>query len=114
MRTCVVILSSYLLFAEGIVSRLRQYLRLADLEIVDPRQPDAIDQIAVVQPSVVILDSRDSGITRFCPLSQLLRSFPELLIIYLDPERDQAQVVTSERCPAVRVRDLAEVIDRQA
>ena len=78
MRTCVVILSSYLLFAEGIVSRLRQYLCSADLEIVDPRQPDAIEQIVAAQPSVVILDSRDSGVTRFCPLSQLLRSLPEL------------------------------------
>ena len=114
MRTCVVILSSYLLFAEGIVSRLRQYLRLADLEIVDPRQPDAFEQITVAQPSVIILDGSDSEITRFCSLSQLLHSLPELRIICLDPDQNQAQVVTSEQCPAVEVRDLVEVIDRLA
>ena len=85
---------------------------MADFEIVDPRQPDAIAQIAAARPSVVILDGSDSGTTRSCSLSQLLRSIPELRIIYLDPEQDQARVVTSEPCPADKVRDLAEVIDR--
>jgi hypothetical protein len=112
MRTRVVILSGYSLFAEGVVSRLRQYLRLADLEIVDPRQPDAIAQIAAAQPSVVIVDSTDSGAIQSCSLSQLLYSLPKIRIIYLDPERGQAQVVTSEQYPAAKVRDLVEVIDR--
>ena len=37
-----------------------------------------------------------------------------LRIIYLDPEQEQARVVTSEPCPAVKVHDLVEVIDRLA
>jgi hypothetical protein len=103
-----------MLFAEGIASRLRQYPRMADVKIVDPRQPDPIAQIAAAQPSFVILDGSDSGTSRLCPLSQLLHSLPELRIICLDPEQDQVQVVTSEQCPAVKVHDLVEVIDRLA
>jgi DNA-binding NarL/FixJ family response regulator len=114
MRTRVVILSSYLLLAEGIASRLRQYLCMADLEIVDPRQSDAIAQIAAAQPSVIILDGSDPGTSRFCSLSQLLHLLPKLRIICLDPEQDQVQVVTSEQCPVVKVHDLIEVIDRLA
>jgi DNA-binding NarL/FixJ family response regulator len=112
MRTCVVILSGYALFAEGIVSRLRQYLGMAEFKIVDPRQPGAMGQIAAVQPSIVILDSTDADATQFCSLRRLLRSFPKLKIIYLDPEQDRAQVVTSEQCPATTVSDLVEVIGR--
>ena len=87
---------------------------MSDLEILDPRQPDVVTQIAAAQPSIVILDGGDSETSRFCSLSQLLRSLPELRIIRLDPEQDQVQVVTSEQCPAVEVRDLADVIDRLA
>ena len=114
MRTRIVVLSSYLLFAEGIVSRLRQYLRMADLEIVDPRQPDAIAQVVAAQPSVVILVDSDPGTSQFCSLRQLLHSLPERRIICLDPEQNQVQVVTSEQCPAVKVRDLVEMINRFA
>ena len=64
VRTPVVILSGQSLFAEGIASRLRQYPHLVQLEIVDPRRPDAMAQITAAQPSAVILDVADPGLTQ--------------------------------------------------
>ena len=112
MQTRVVILSSYMLFAEGIASRLRQYPRMVDIEIVDPLQPDVIAQIEASQPSIVILAGSDAGARQACSLSELLDLLPELRIICLNPEQNQAQVVTSEQCPLGKVHDLVEVIDR--
>ncbi len=111
-QMCVVILSGRSLFAEGIASRLREHLQLAEFEIVDPRQPDAMAQIAAAQPSIVILDGTDSGVTQFYFLSKLLFSFPKLKVICLDPQQEQIQVVSSEQHPALKVRDLVEVINR--
>ncbi len=110
MRIRIVVLSGHSLFAEGVASRLRQYLQKIELEIVDPGQPDAMAQIAEAQPTIVLLDVTDPETTRFCPLSKLLLLFPELKVIRLDPQHEQIQVVTSEQRPAVKVRDLIEVI----
>ncbi len=107
----VVILSGHLLFAEGVASRLRQYLQHVELEIVDPQQPDVMTQITTAKPTVVILDSTDSETTRRCSLSELLHLLPAIKVIRLYPRQEQIQVVTSEQRPAVEVRDLIEVIE---
>jgi len=109
--TRIVILSGQSLFAEGIASRLRQYLQLVKLEIVNPQGPDPMGQIAAARPSIAILDVTDSGVTQSHSLSKLLLSFPELKIICLDPQQEQIQVVTSEQRAVVEVRDLVEVIE---
>lgn len=111
MQTYVVILSSQSLFAEGVVSRLRQYLQHTEFEIVDPRQSDAMLRIVTIQPSIVFLDITDNEAARLCSLSKLLFSLPKLKIIRLDPQHGQIQVVTSEQRPAVNVRDLIEIIE---
>jgi len=110
VRICVAILSSHSLFAEGIISRLRQYLHDVEFAIVDPRRPDVLAQIAAVCPTVVLLDVTDPAATQLCPLSKLLLAFPELKVIRLDQQHEQIQVLTSRRRPAVRIRDLVEVI----
>ena len=110
MRICVVILSGQLLFAEGVASRILEYLQNVELEIVDPRQPDAMAQIVNARPTVVLLDDSDHEVTRLFSLSKLLRSFPGLKVIRLDLQQGQIQVVTSEQRPAVEVRDLIEAI----
>ena len=107
----VVILSSQMLFAEAIVNRLRQYLRQVELKIIDPRQPDILDQIVSVQPDVVILDVTDCERTELCSLVELLFSFSKLKIIHLDLHHEHIQVITSEQRAAGRVRDLAEMIE---
>ncbi len=107
----VVILSSHSLFAEGVANRLRQYLQQVELEIVDSQQPDVMTQLVTSQPSIVILDISDPGVIQRCSLSKLLLSVPDLKVIRLDLEHEQAQVVTSQQRPAALVRDLAQVID---
>jgi len=110
VQICVVILSGQLLFAEGVASRILEYLHNVELEIVDPRQPDAMAQIVDARPTVVLLDDSDPEVTRLFSLSKLLRSFPGLKVIRLDPQLGQIQVVTSEQRPVVEVRDLIEAI----
>ncbi len=110
-QTHVVILSSHSLFAEGVASRLRQHLQQVELEIVDSQRPDVMSQLVTCQPSIVILDISDPGVVQRCSLSKLLMSLPDLKVIRLDLEHEQAQVVTSEQHPASLVRDLAQVID---
>jgi len=107
---CIVILSSHLLFAEGVASRIREYLQNVEIEIVDPRQSDARAQITAARPSVVIWDDSDPGVSRHLSLSQLLRALPRCKVIRLDPQQEQIQVVTSEQRPAVQVSDLVEAI----
>ncbi len=114
VRTRVIILSGYSLFAEGVASRLQQYLQLVEFEVLDPRQPDAMAQIAAARPAVVILDSADTGVAQFCSLSSLLLEFPKLRIICLDSQHEQIQVVTSVQHPMANVRDLVGMIDQPA
>jgi hypothetical protein len=110
-RKCVVILSDQALLAEGIASRLREYLQCVSLEIVNRREAGAMAQITALGPSIVILDVTDSEIVQSSSLSALLLAFPGLPIIRLDPEQEQIQLVTSETHRAVEVRDLAKVVD---
>jgi len=111
VQTHVVILSSQSLFAEGIASRLRQYLQLVTLEIIDPWQLDDISQIIAAQPSVVILDDTDPGITHYCSLDKLLRSLPKLKVIILDLQQEHIQVLASEQRRVTKVHDLAKMIN---
>jgi len=114
MQTRVIILSGYSLFAEGVANRLQQYLQLVEFEVLDPRKPDAITQIAAAQPTVVILGSADTGLAQFCSSSNLLLAFPQLEVICLDSQHEQIQVVTSVQHPMANVRDLVGVIDQPA
>lgn len=107
----VVILSGHSLFAEGVASRLRQHLHELELEVVDPRQPDAIARITAARPSTVILDANDSEVIEACPLGRLLRALPALKVIRLDSQQQEIQVVTSELRSVSEVRDLIKVIE---
>ncbi len=110
MSGCIVILSSCPLFAEGVASRLSQYLGRMKIEIVDPRRPDPVGRVLAFRPSTVILDVTDLEVVQLCPMHDLLGAQPTLRIIQLDPQHERAQVVTSEHHPAFVVRDLAEII----
>lgn len=110
MQKCIVILSSQALFAQGVASRIREYLERIKLEIVDPRQPDAMAKVVAAEPNVVLLDDTDPEVSRCCSLSELLHSLPGVKVIHLEPQHGQIQVVSSEQRPAVEVRDLIAVI----
>ena len=111
METRVVIFSSHQLLAEGVASRLHQYLPQLELTFVDSRQPDSLAQVKAVQPSVLILDVSDTEAARLCSLSQLLLLLPTVKVFRLDPQQDQIQVVTLEKHPAQNVHDLVTLIE---
>ena len=111
-QTRVVILSGQSLFAQGIASRLEQYLESAELEIVSPRQSDVLAKIAAARPSVVILDASDAEVAQLCSLNQLLLAFSKLKVICLGPQQKHIHVVTSEQHAAGSVRELAQVLDQ--
>jgi DNA-binding NarL/FixJ family response regulator len=113
-QTHVVILSSQSLFAEGIASRLLQYLQLVELEIIAPWHLDAMSRIIAARPSVVILDDTAPGIAQYCSLDKLLRLLPKLKVILLDLQQEQIQVVDSEQCLATGLSDLAKMIHESA
>jgi DNA-binding NarL/FixJ family response regulator len=112
VQTRVVIFSSHQLLAEGVASRLHQYLPQLELTFVDSRQPDSLAQIKAVQPSVLIIDVSDTEAARLCSLSELLLLLPMVKVFRLDPHQDQIQVVTLEKHPAQNVHDLVELIEK--
>jgi hypothetical protein len=109
-RAEIVILSSRSLFAEGVATRLRQYLGEHALALVDARQPDALQAVIAAEPEAVILDAGDDEVTRLAPLGVLLSALPALRILRLDAQRDEIQVVTSQRHEARQARDLIDIL----
>jgi len=108
----IVILSARSLFADGVASQLRQAAQDLELTVLDPKQPEAIDQIVDAQPSVIIMDGGDSELARLCPLSNLVSMLPTVKIIWLKPQQDVVQLVTSEQRIATQVNDLIEMINQ--
>jgi len=106
----VVILSSRSLFVEGVAKRLKQHLPENDVQVVDARQKNALEQVIAAQPTSVILDATDADVYRNCPLSKLLNVLPLIKVIRLDPQQDKIQIVISEQRSVDQVRDLVQVI----
>lgn len=107
----VVFLSSGSLLLEGVANRLRERADRVQLELLDPRMPDALSRLDHLRPALVILDAADPWVIEKCPLTRLLSDLPGTRIIELDSQAQQARVVTSELHAARDVSDLADVID---
>ena len=110
----IVVLSSRSLFAEGVAARLRQFLGETEPSLIDARQPNALQDVIAAAPTAVILDAGDEEISRLAPLSVLLTALPALRIIRLDVQREEIQVITSQRREIAQARDLIDILDTQA
>lgn len=106
----VAVLSSQSLFAEGVATRLKQFLEVDALVMVDARRDDALDQVVAMQPSAVIVDAGDTAAEQFCSLGKLLEALPLLTVIRLDSHSSYVQVVTSAERRLSQVHDLIDVI----
>jgi hypothetical protein len=106
----VIVLSSRSLYAEGVLSRLREQAEQVDLQVVDSREADALAQIISCVPAAVIVDTSDAEASHHLSLTRLLEELPSLKIIRLDPQRQGFQVVTSEQHQAEEVHDLIDII----
>jgi len=109
-QTRVVILSSRSLFTEGIASRLRQYAERFELQYIDSRQTDALDQVIAARPSTIILDATDEEFGRHGSIDTMVDALHSVKIILVDPQQEHIQIVTSERRQAGDVSDLIDLI----
>jgi hypothetical protein len=110
----IVILSARSLFADGIASKLRQVEHDLEMNVMDPRQPGALERIVSAQPSVIIMDGTDSELAEHVPLGQLVASLPTVRVIWLNPQQELVQLVTSEQRIATDVSDLIEMINQHS
>jgi len=108
----IVILSSHSLFADGVASRLREYPQRIDVRFVDPQQPDYIEQINAIQPAAIVIDAANGESPQCCPLCNLLVSFSNLTIFYLEAQQNDIQIVTSVRHSLNEIRDLIDIVER--
>jgi DNA-binding NarL/FixJ family response regulator len=108
----IVILSARSLFADGVASQLQQAAHDLELRVLDPNLPEAIERIVDAQPSVIIMDGGDSELSRLCPLRDLVSVLPTVRIIWLKPQQDVVQLVTSEQRIATQVSNLIEMINQ--
>jgi len=108
----IVILSSHSLFTDGVASRLREYPQRIDVRFVDPQQPDYIEQINAIQPAAIVIDAANGENPQCCPLCNLLVSFSNLTIFYLEAQQNDIQIVTSVRHSLNEIRDLIDIIER--
>jgi hypothetical protein len=106
----VVILSGRSLFAEGVASSLRRRTDSLQITVIDPREPQVLEQIADVAPAIVIIDSRDATLMKNCWVTSLLSSIPAPRIIRLDPRSEQIQIVIGEYRKATHIDELIELI----
>jgi hypothetical protein len=112
-RHRVAVLSDHSLFAKGAAARLRQLSEDIEISELDPKNPHVLEQIAALGPKTVIIDAEDDELAGRISLNQLLNALPKLIVIQLDPKRDQIQVLTSERRKARTMDELVETIARQ-
>lgn len=108
--TSVVILSSGTVFVEGIASRLRQQFKAGNVQTIDSRQANVLQQVVAAQPAIVIAEATDLHMDQACPLDNLLAAFPKLTVVRLDPQHEQMQVVTSEQRPSGGMSGLIQTI----
>jgi len=111
MRQQVVILSDHSLFAQGVASRFEQYPERVNLHFVNPRDQDSFDQIAEIQPNVVILSASEADMKENCLLCDLISTFPSIRIIRLAVDNDPVQVITSQQSQLNEVRDLLDLLN---
>ncbi len=109
MKALVVVLSNRSLFAEGVASRLQNYPDRVEVKYLAPEQSDTLEQLKALQPSVVILDATEENILH-CSLNAIFAELPTLKIVRLNSQREQVQIVTSERHSASVVHELLDII----
>ncbi len=110
MVSKIVILTNHSLLADGLISRLREYLDSLELQVFDADQVDVLTQIIAFQPSVVILEESEAQQLETCLLKHMLSILPNLMVIYLRLGQQDIQVIESEQYPAKEVKEVVDII----
>ena len=109
MRSNVAILSGHSLFAEGIASRLQQYVEQIEVIFVDPVREAYLERIGEIQPSTVFIDALNAKTTQCCLLCELLIAFPNITLVRLTVDQKDVQVITSCKQHFEDVQDLINI-----
>jgi DNA-binding NarL/FixJ family response regulator len=105
-RTRVVVLTAHSMFTEGIAARLGHFLDRIELQVVDSREPDCLTDIRQAHPTVVVLETNDENVGRFCSLDEILSVAPEVKVIRLDRDLNRIHVVTGETISVTQPDDF--------
>jgi len=107
----VVVLTDYSLLAQGIASRLRKSSRSLDVEVLDFRQANMLDELVKLQPQVVICGSRDLEKSELCPLGSLFNALPNLTVIEVSLDSSNIQLIRGGRYNAAEFSDLVSMLE---
>lgn len=110
MDARIAILTAHSLFADGLISRLRDSQEAVELKVFDRKNPDVLQGIAAFKPLALILEEREMEQSENCSFKQILALLPNLLIICLRLGSPEIQVIQSESCPANGVGELLNII----
>ena len=110
MEKRVIVFSSHSIYAEGVVSRLRQHPLGGEIHFIDAQGDDYLQKVLDLQPSVVILDAIQGDEVDNCLFCTLLSACPKLTIIRLKVQERDVQVVKSSQYVVESVQDLIDLI----
>lgn len=79
---------------------------------ITPRQPDALAQILAYQPDVALIECRPDQDRHL--ILDLLRVFPTMPVIQMDPLHSDLTVLAGRQIQANRVSEVVELIRRLA
>ncbi len=111
MNLKVAMLTGHSLFADGLVSKLREYSNSFELRVFDD-QPDTVKELAAFHPFAVILEDNGRQPTHSWSLQQLLGILPGLMIVFLNLGQPEIMVIHGEQYAANGAMELMEIIQQ--
>jgi hypothetical protein len=110
MNARIAMMTNHSLFAEGLISRLREYPEQLDLQIFDLLQPDVVSHVVEFKPLVIILEENEEQQFNIGTFKKMLAILPNLLIIYLYLNQPDILIIQSEHYLASGVGELVDII----
>jgi hypothetical protein len=110
MNARIAMMTNHSLFAEGLISRLREYPEQLELQIFDLLQPDVVSHVVDFKPLVIILEENEEQQFNISTFKNMLAILPNLLIIYLYLNQPDILVIKSEHYLANGVGELVDII----
>jgi DNA-binding NarL/FixJ family response regulator len=93
----------------GIGARLERRTGLQTVTVA-PAMPGALEKLSQLRPDVVLLDL---GTGQADPVVAFWKAQPELLLIGVDPSRDEMLVLSSHTAQARSMADMVSVIQQE-
>jgi hypothetical protein len=110
MNARIAMMTNHSLFAEGLISRLREYPEQLELQIFDLLQPDVVSHVVEFKPLVIILEENEEQQFNIGTFKKMLAILPNLLIIYLYLNQPDILIIQSEHYFANGVGELVDII----